>query len=254
MSLGQDKMTQLRQLIELSLDAAENIWNQAEPQLSANQLREAIKSIPSQIPGYPQVSRFSPQVDRFIAAVVDMRDSTKHLLCAISAKTTSVNQLERVFYETSALLPSVALALSFEKGSVTEYLGDGVLALFQVQEQNPAQSIYAVHRAAKSCLSEVRILVNHAIGERYNLPPIDIGVGLGMSKAIVTVVGTAQFEQPKVLGECVYRATKLSRGRNEIMIDQALHDSWPRSSDGTIRFVPKKLDDFNGYVVAATQE
>lgn len=249
MSLDKDKTSQLEQLIESSLNIAESIWRKVEPQITENQLRAAIKSIPSQIPGYPLASRFSPQVDQFIAMMLDMRDSTKHLLNAISAKTTKVNQLERIFYETSALLPSTALAISFEKGSVTEYLGDGVLALFQVQELQPAESIYAAYRAAKSCLGEVRYLVNLAIESRYSLPPLDVGVGLAMSKAIVTVVGTVQFEQPKAIGECVYRATKLSGGKNEIMIDRALYDAWPRTNDGALHFIPKQSGDLNGYVV-----
>jgi len=49
---------------------------------------------------------------------------------AVSSKTSKVSQLQRIFYETSALLPAMAKLIFFENGSVTEYLGDGVLGLF----------------------------------------------------------------------------------------------------------------------------
>jgi len=249
MSLSKEQIDQLDQLIQLSLDAAEGIWGQVEPLLVQRQLAEAIKSISSQIPGYPTVARFSPQVDRFIAMMADMRDSTKHLMQAISGRITQVNQLQRIFYETSALLPAMALAISFENGNVTEYLGDGVLALFRVPDEQMEETIYAAHRAAQSCLSEVRDLVNDEIGNRYNLPPLDLGVGLAMSKAIVTVVGTENFEQPKAIGECVYRATKLSNGRNEILVDEAVYNAWPRSENGVLRFRGRQYGDVNGYVI-----
>jgi len=249
MSLSKEQIDQLDQLIQLSLDAAKGIWGQVEPLLVQRQLAEAIKSISSQIPGYPTVARFSPQVDRFIAMMADMRDSTKHLMQAISGRITQVNQLQRIFYETSALLPAMALAISFENGNVTEYLGDGVLALFRVPDEQMEETIYAAHRAAQSCLSEVRDLVNDEIGNRYNLPPLDLGVGLAMSKAIVTVVGTENFEQPKAIGECVYRATKLSNGRNEILVDEAVYNAWPRSENGVLRFRGRQYGDVNGYVI-----
>lgn len=249
MSLSQEKIDQLDELIRLSLDAAESIWKQAEPQLIVKQFREALKSIPSQIPGYPTVSRLSPRVDLFIAMMADMRDSTNHLMQAISGRITKVNQLERIFYETSALLPAMALAISFEGGSVTEYLGDGVLALFRVAEDPPKETIYAAHRAAKNCLDETRNLVNEKIGSRYGLPEIDLGVGLAMSKAIITVVGTEEYEQPKAIGECVYRATKLSSGRNEILVDQAVYDSWPSAKNGVLRFRQRQSQGVNGYMI-----
>ncbi len=250
MSLEQKRTDELNKLIKLSLDNAERIWARSETLLMLNEeIRIAAKAIASEIPGYPLVDPIDSQVDLFIAMVVDMRDSSKHLLEAISGRVTRVNQLQRVFYETSALLPASAKAISYEQGRVTEYLGDGVLALFLVQERKIDKAIYAAHRAAQSCVAEVRDLVNQQLSSRYNLPEIDIGVGLSMSKAIVTLVGTTQYQQPKVIGECVYRATKLSGGKNEITVDDSIKHRWPTSPDGTVRFRQRQLRGVNGHVV-----
>ena len=54
---------------------------------------------------------------------------------------------------------------------------------------------------------------------------------------------------PKALGECVFRATKLSDGINEILIDDRLKQFWPCSKNGTLRFKLKKSIEFDAYTI-----
>lgn len=243
---------ELIQVVRESLDEAENIWNKVGDALvMANSRLSTYKaeSVNTQIPGYPIIEQGQPKVDDFIAIVADMRDSTTHLLQAISQKTASVNQLQRVFYETSALLPSLAKAIGYENGKITEYLGDGILGLFCVNKEDKSETIYAANRAASKCLETVSDVVNPLIAERYSLPPLQIGVGLAYSKAVVTLVGLPNFMQPKVFGECVFRASKLSSGSNEVIIDKVLRDMWPTSKNGTLRFIPKKKRNVDGFLI-----
>lgn len=51
-------------------------------------------SADSNIPGYPVVLADRPQVDEFIALVVDMRGSTQRLKTPL--KSVKVNELQRV--------------------------------------------------------------------------------------------------------------------------------------------------------------
>ncbi|MDA3926402.1 MAG: adenylate/guanylate cyclase [Kiritimatiellae bacterium] len=245
---------ELSQIASVSLDAAESIWNQVGDELAmaANSRAFTMKlaeSIDTQIPGHPTVEPGKPKVDHFIAIVADMRDSTKHLLCSISQKTARVSQLQRVFYETAALLPSLAKAIAYEEGHVTEYLGDGILGLFCVDKDDKNKTIYASKRAANKCMDAVRDVVNPQLFSRYNLPPLRIGIGLAYSKAVVTLVGLPDFMQPKVFGECVFRATKLSEGTDAVMIDEALKCIWPKTENGTLCFVPCKVGNLDGYLV-----
>ena len=76
--------------------------------------------------------------------------------------------------------------------------------------------------------------------QRYQLPNLKVGIGIAYSKAIVTTVGIEGQFHPKAIGECVYRASKLSKGTNEILYDEKIKYLWPKSNGGKIRFSEKR--------------
>lgn len=242
-------------IVNYSLDVAEEHWNNGGPQLitkssilldHASDARFEVE--PSKIPGHALVQEDKTIIDEFIAFVADMRGSSTHLSCAISEKISKVTGLQRVYFETSALLPAIAQTVKYEEGSVTEYLGDGILALYQVDPKDRSRAIYAAHRAAKNAISDTRDLVNFALNKRYSLPPLDIGVGLAISKSLVTLVGLDGEKHPKAIGECIYRATKLSGGKNQVLIDEFIKMHWPSAKGGKISFMLKKSKGFDGYL------
>ena len=233
-----DQLRQVAGEVEDSLLRAEKIWDKFGSEFSrtgkiAMALMEDVE-FPSQIPGHPIVVGGKPKIDNFIAIVADMRDSTKHMLEAIGDGRPSL--FKRVLFETSALLTALCLSIEFENGSITEYLGDGVLGLFSATEDLDA-SIYASYSAAKNCLQTLDSVVNAMLNARYNLPPLRIGVGLSLSTAVVTLVGTNNFMQPKAIGECVFRASKLAGGNNEIGVDIHLENAWPTGTKPGVRFI-----------------
>lgn len=245
-------------LISQNLDQAENVWAAvgskivqfSESAALESALMKKAEVVPSQIPGHGMVSDQKPEVDTFIALVADMRDSSKHLMQAISPKTASVSQLQRVFYETSALLPAIAQTVKFNNGKVTEYLGDGVLALFRVTGDAPKSAFYSAHQCGVEIIGDVRSLVNKELAKRYKLPSLDLGVGLSVSRAIVTLIGLPSEKQPKVIGECVYRAAKVSKGINEMHTDELAKANWPTGKDGKVTFSQaKKFGSIEGYLV-----
>lgn len=247
----------VRQIVKDELNKAEAIWEKRGSifESSSEALNFSVhvakrETVPSSIPGHPLVDDTDNPVDTFIALVVDMRDSSKHLLCAISPKKANVSQLQRIYYETSALLPALEQTIIFEKGSVTEYLGDGILGFFRVDETCEHEAIYAAHRAAKGCINSTRTIVNEELYARYNLPELNIGIGMAASKALVTLVGLKNQRHAKAFGECVFRATKLSSGVNQIHIDTKLEHMWPVSQNGgTLRFTSKSMNGVDGYLI-----
>ncbi|WP_322005159.1 hypothetical protein [Paraburkholderia tropica] len=68
-----------------------------------------------------------------------MRGSTRRLNTHIA--NAKVNGLQRVYIETSALLPAIAVTCGLEDGMVTEYLGDGCLTLFRVNKDDRVASV-----------------------------------------------------------------------------------------------------------------
>lgn len=238
--------TRVRKLVNAELDRAKKIWDQVEDKmviksaLALEVSRMDSMGAPTNIPGHPTIDPSKPPVDWFIAFVVDMRDSTNHMLQAISKKDADVSELERIFYETSALLPAVAEVVRYHDGKVTEYLGDGVLALFRATEDEKARAnaCYASHKAARYVVGGMRDIVNDALKTRYRLPPLDMGVGMAFSQALVTLVGHPDEPAPKAFGHCIYRATKLADLVNQVHVDERLDDVYPTSSTGTVRFTP----------------
>lgn len=245
MALTSEQKNEIQILINESLGRAEDNWSKIGWMMKASleHLTED-RGMPSLIPNHPFVEDGAPKVATFIALVVDMRGSTSHMHSEV--KDSSVSGFNRVYYETSALLPALAKVISYEGGSVTEFLGDGVLALFDAG--TPMESkVKAAYRAANNCVDDMRNLVNTALADRYKLPAIDLGAGLAYGQAMVTIVGTGINKQPKVLGKCVYEAAKLAGGTNAVIVSSALRTAWPKSEGGSLRFIPKEQKGVEGF-------
>lgn len=248
-----DRQRELIDLVNESLNRAEADWEGVASLLEAKEavaLANRQDFIPSTIPGHPLVDTTDPKVDEFIAFVLDIRDSTQRLMCAISEDKAKVSGLQRLFFETSALLPAASQLVEWKGGAVTEYLGDGLLAMFRVNEGQRAERINDAYAAGTRSLELVQELVNPILNYRYGVPALSIGVGLAFSKAIVTVVGLGASRQAKAFGECVWRASKLSGGRNEVIIDDSFRLAWPTSKEGRLRLTPRKIKGADGYLVS----
>ncbi len=245
MELTSDQLIEIKLLVKDSLDQADSSWlkvGQLFKIAAESQLQEAASlAEKANIPGYPLVRDGVPKVDKFIALVVDMRDSTEHMVRSDQPLTKT--GFERVYFETTALLPALSKTISFFNGQVTEYLGDGVLALFQVIDVH--KSIISSFSAAHACLNETLSVVNDALHKRYELPPLAIGAGLSIGRALVTLVGYPGSRQAKAVGEIVWQASNLSGGNNEIQVCAGMRKLWPTSPSGRIYFV--RLEDEEGY-------
>ncbi|MDF3031557.1 MAG: adenylate/guanylate cyclase [Moraxellaceae bacterium] len=240
-------------VISKGLDRAEAAWGKvgsqmirASASMEAQVLDEAFQS--SNIPGHPEVGEI-PEVSEFVALVVDMRNSSKRLKTKFSGSKFE-HGMQRVFFETSALLPAVAKTVSFGDGVVTEYLGDGALALFNVEVGKRLDRIRRVHALAESCVGEVREMVNYQISERYKLnDPMSIGAGISVGKAMVTLVGYSDNYQPRAIGECVWEASKLSGEFNKVYLSESAKSAWPVVREGKIRFVGRQVRGVNGFAL-----
>lgn len=254
--MNSGEKAKVKEAIEKGLDRAEANWGEVGHLLEAQVVKSmeayAMDRADSNIPGHPEVTVDKPQVDDFIALVVDMRKSTMRLNTYL--KGAKVNSFQRVYYETSALLPAMAVTSEFEQGSVTEYLGDGGLVLFGVDQDDVTTSVQKAYRVAKHCIGDMRALINDAIAARYNLPPLDLGVGLAKSKAMVTLVGAPGNYQPKAIGTCVWEATKLSAGVNSVFVSKPFQAAWPTSENGLMRFKPLNWGHVKGYKMASEKD
>jgi class 3 adenylate cyclase len=242
-SLNEDEQGIIQALVTQSLDEAEQVWDKHQPVFEAATALIATDSIlkraevaPSRIPGHPFVSSENSEIAEYVCLVADMRESSEHLMMHYSRSNPTYTMMKRLYFETAALLPALDQTIQFENGSVTEYLGDGVLGLFSVDPEDRGLGIKRAHRAAQNCVNDTRAIVNDEIAKRYKLPDLDLGVGLGFGDAIVQLIGVPNMKHPKVIGPCVYYATKLSYGKNEVIINESLRKAWPSSEGGKLTF------------------
>lgn len=232
-----------------SLDQAEHEWEYTEARhklveksVAMDNRNESIalfdSAIPSNIPGHESVDK--AKISDFIALVCDIRKSTQRL--STTLVDAKVNGIQRIFYETSALLPSLEVVIHHFSGSVTEYLGDGILGFFPYLNND---DLYNSYYASIGCMEMVRNIVNSEIKSRYNLPPLDIGIGMACSSAMVRKVA---MRHVKAFGKCVWVASKLSGGTNIILVDDQLKAKWPSSQSGRISFQRREtVRDVVGY-------
>jgi len=235
-----------------ALETAEKIFNEVRSDLieksnAYSDLTENVKN--SKIPGFKLIKEGKGEVGDFIAFVLDIRDSTNHLTQSISSRLSKVSQLERVYYETTAINTCGIEIINKYNGGITEFLGDGFLALFEAKEK---RDVYKAYDAANSFIDCLKTTINPILADRYKLPELKVGIGLAYSKAIVTIIGNGDDTHPKAIGECVYRASKLSCGNNEIIVDEKLKLFWPKSEGGKLRFnpFPSRGQGFNCYIIA----
>lgn len=230
---------EVKNIISESLDSAERKWKKSGSELitKAAVSNEAItedRLVPSFIPGHPMVEDGEALVRTFIALMVDMCESSKHLNCHIA--NAKITQLQRIFYETSVLLPVIGTSVAHFDGSVTEYLGDGALAFFQVDENDKSESVRKAFKASKFILDVALPMINEELSQRYDLPPLKLSLGMGMSKALLTVIGNGDYLHAKAFGECVFRAAKSSNLENTIKVDDNIRASWPKGKNGKVTF------------------
>lgn len=253
-NLTEDQRSDIEKIITDALNIAEKFWLtsggelEKEVALSAtvmDSINEAIyseESITSQIPNHKEINPFESVNAQMIAIVADMRNSTKHA----KTKEGNIHPLKRIFLETSALLPAMEKVIQINGGSVTEYLGDGVLGFFEFSTEN----IYKSYNAASIIINDVRVILNNMLHTRYQLPEngINIGVGLAKSQVIIHAAGI-ENKYPKAFGSCVYDATKLSSGINVIGVSHELRTLWPKSKGGSLVFKQDNFRDIKGYKI-----
>lgn len=242
----------IKSIIIKELEKSESIWNDVKDDILEKSIRNFStlneSYTPSVIPGFPLLKNGEGKVGNFIAMVLDTRDSSSHLLQAIRNKT-GVSQLQRVLYENTAINTLGLILVNQNNGSITEFLGDGFLAIFKADEN---KDVHPPKKTAEEFLRLLNEIVNPLLLERYDLPALKVGIGLAYSKAIVTVIGFDEDLFPKAIGECVYRASKLSNGSNEILYDDYIKNFWPSSSGGKISFESKSHKNSTvakGYVI-----
>jgi len=122
-------------------------------------------------------------------------------------------------------LEAMSAAITLNKGHVSKFIGDGLLAIFGAPEPNSWQSIDSV-KAALAMLDNLREYNRKLSSE--GLSPLRIGIGVHRGEVVAGVIGSKELMEYTVIGDVVNTASRiegLTRKHGvSILISAALRD------------------------------
>ncbi len=197
----------------------------------------------AELPGFEhKPMRFGKFENRdFVVMMTDIRKSTE----IINAPNGTVNMF-LIFYVYAGVIAKIVDKFD---GTSTEFLGDGVLSIFDPKEdRNSALLGCAV---ASRVILEARVTILNPFFSAQGLPTINLGIGIDYGMTIVTQFGYRSDTDLKAFGQCVYNASKLCKGFNVRKVSGNAVTIWPTGPEGKLRFDgPEIIEGKPAYTMA----
>jgi class 3 adenylate cyclase len=158
----------------------------------------------------------------------------------------------------SLILEPQFAAIESNRGYVDKFMGDGVMALWIIDGDDPATACAAALAAAKAALAAVRAI---PVGNRQ----CDLRIGMHLGRVVAGVFGTHDRRSYTVIGDQVNRGSRYEQMRHDvageplgpIRASVEFHDSLPAHARATLprRFIAHvKGEQFHGYTLDKVQE
>jgi adenylate cyclase len=195
----------------------------------------------AEVPGFEEKPmKFGRFVNReFVVSMTDIRKSTE-----IINDKNGVVKMFLIFYVYAGV---VAKIVDSYQGTSTEFLGDGVLNLFDTENSSLDQAFRNSMQSSWDIMDARQYILNPFFRSN-GLPEIDLGIGIDHGMTIVTKFGYRNDTDLKAFGKCVYNASKLSKGFNEILVSDQSKQKWPYGEGGNLRFgTPRIIDEKYAY-------
>lgn len=227
--MTEDRIKELTALannrLEIAIQHIENSKNK-------NILFKGASKKESEVPGFEgRPLKFAQFENKeFVAVMTDIRRSS-----AIINEENGTEIMFQIFYVYSAVVASI---IDSYGGTATEFLGDGVLNLFDVDTVSRQKALANAMLASKEIL-EARNTILNPLFKIKGLPEIDLGIGIDYGMTIVTRFGYKTDNDLKAFGKCVYHVSRLCKGENEIHCSHEAQENWPKFPGGTLRLDPK---------------
>jgi class 3 adenylate cyclase len=193
----------------------------------------------AEIPGFEEKPmKFGQFVQKeFVVMMTDIRKSTDII--------NSVNGLSNMFIIFYAYSAVVAKIVDSCEGTSTEFLGDGVLNLFDTDKSRDDAFLNCIFASREILYAKDKIL--NPTFNSIGIPSINIGIGIDHGITIVTRFGYRTDNDLKAFGTCAYNASKLSKGFNQIRVSDNSKNAWPTSPIGQLRFEQEYDSNFNSF-------
>lgn len=220
----------IQEILKIATSRIQLATNHIEQGNNQSELKKSITE-ESEIPGFEsKPMKFGQFVNKeFVVMMTDIRSSTD----IINAENGLINMF-KIFYAYSAVVANI---VDKNQGTSTEFLGDGVLNLFDIENNNRDGAFRHAIQASRDILFARQHILNPLFSS-LGLPNINIGIGIDHGITIVTRFGHKTDNDLKAFGKCVWNVSKLSKGVNTILSSPSAQMNWPKSPNGTLRFSP----------------
>jgi len=224
---------ELRQVVLSSLRKAE----EAAIEMRLDEGGKVAKSMVKDLPRFRTFTLGSGATAWGAILFVDLRESTKRAL-KIGPKKT--------YLTMHALLPALAFAVEQYGGYVVGFRGDGLFAIFGLNEsgynENPFDQGKVIAQAC-SCgqwmIEAVAKVVNPALEERSCAGNLHIGIGVDSGTVVVTKIGFLYADEVTAYGDSVNAAAKISNAsNNNVIVSEEVDRLFPTSKSGTVKANP----------------
>lgn len=183
----------------------------------------------SELPGYEtrkfKFGKF--ENSEFVAMMTDIRAST----AIINGPNGLVNMF-LIFYVYAGI---VAKIVDTHNGTSTEFLGDGILNLFETKTLGRDVALRSCMLASWDIM-EAKDLILNPFFRQNGIPEISLGIGIDHGITIVTQFGYRNDTDLKAFGQCAYNASKLCKKVNQIVVSENSQQAWPSGAGGNLSF------------------
>jgi len=180
--------------------------------------------------------RFAPQevVEDIIRKGVSVRGERREVtvmfadlvgFTALSERT----EPEALVQILNGYFEAMSRAITANRGHVSKFIGDGILALFGAPDPNPWQAIDGV--AAAVAMRTALAAYNETLAGK-GLPPLGIGIGLHIGPVIAGVVGSHDLIEYTVIGDTVNTAARIESLTRKAGTSVLISDAVKQRLDG----------------------
>jgi class 3 adenylate cyclase len=235
------KITELQKLAMYRLSKGLEYLNEPKVLTTLNENYEAkfSKSLneESEIPKYEKKKMPFNEFknEKYVVMMTDIRKSVRIINSLFGTRNMFL-----IFYSYSA---TVANIVDSYNGTSTEFLGDGVLNLFDC-DAGLENTIRNSYKASKDILYATQNILN-PIYNQLSIPSINIGIGIDYGITIVTRFGYKSDNDLKAFGKCIHNVSRLCKGDNEILVSSTVQKKWPESENGKLVFCEANDADNN---------
>ena len=210
---GRRREKQLAQLLAAADDKLESLQRQFERFIPADVVERLTDAS----------GRFVPERRQVTMLFADLRGFTA--LCDRLDPDVTLRMLNGYF-------DRMTLAIGRHHGHVTEFVGDGLLALFGALEPNPWQARDAVLAALEMRAELARY--NAGLLER-GLPALRFGVGIHGGDVIAGVIGTPGLSKYSVTGDPINVASRIEGLTSRFEVDMLISHEVRAALDARFR-------------------